>query len=151
MGRGIFLLHQLLRKTAQSPERTRAGTGAACTCMIQCPHLQFHLFTVLSGSPQLSEKHKHTRENCLSPRERPSSDIFPTAHTATQVNASLHVSGNKVCMAHLIPSCLYIHIKYSFRIMLSGSFLIASMMLNNGPLCHILHSAVTLSGFNMLC
>ncbi|XP_026778719.3 dedicator of cytokinesis protein 4b isoform X1 [Pangasianodon hypophthalmus] len=30
------------------------------------------------GSPQLSEKHKHVRENsCLSPRERPCSAVFP--------------------------------------------------------------------------
>ncbi|TRY71348.1 hypothetical protein DNTS_021185 [Danionella cerebrum] len=29
------------------------------------------------GSPQLSDKHKHSRENCLSPRERPCSAIYP--------------------------------------------------------------------------
>uniref|UniRef100_H3CJ97 Dedicator of cytokinesis 4b n=1 Tax=Tetraodon nigroviridis TaxID=99883 RepID=H3CJ97_TETNG len=32
------------------------------------------------GSPQMAEKHKHSRENaCLSPRERPVSAIFPNA------------------------------------------------------------------------
>ncbi|XP_066523017.1 dedicator of cytokinesis protein 4b isoform X3 [Hoplias malabaricus] len=37
------------------------------------------------GSPQLSEKHKHTRENsCLSPRERPCSAIFPNPVDPTQ-------------------------------------------------------------------
>uniref|UniRef100_A0A9J8B9D5 Dedicator of cytokinesis 4b n=1 Tax=Cyprinus carpio carpio TaxID=630221 RepID=A0A9J8B9D5_CYPCA len=29
------------------------------------------------GSPQLSDKRKHSRENCLSPRERPCSAIYP--------------------------------------------------------------------------
>ncbi|KAG9280350.1 dedicator of cytokinesis protein 4-like [Astyanax mexicanus] len=37
------------------------------------------------GSPQLSEKHKHGRENsCLSPRERPCSAIFPNPLDPTQ-------------------------------------------------------------------
>uniref|UniRef100_A0A4W4EBC1 Dedicator of cytokinesis 4b n=1 Tax=Electrophorus electricus TaxID=8005 RepID=A0A4W4EBC1_ELEEL len=40
---------------------------------------------VRAGSPQLSEKHKHVRENsCLSPRERPCSAVFPNALDPTQ-------------------------------------------------------------------
>uniref|UniRef100_A0AAR2LB14 Dedicator of cytokinesis 4b n=1 Tax=Pygocentrus nattereri TaxID=42514 RepID=A0AAR2LB14_PYGNA len=43
--------------------------------------------TELSGSPQLSEKHKHARENsCLSPRERPCSAIFPNPLDPTQLH-----------------------------------------------------------------
>ncbi|TWW64578.1 Dedicator of cytokinesis protein 4 [Takifugu flavidus] len=37
------------------------------------------------GSPQMAEKHKHSRENaCLSPRERPVSAIFPNALDPSQ-------------------------------------------------------------------
>ncbi|XP_077565455.1 dedicator of cytokinesis protein 4b isoform X3 [Stigmatopora nigra] len=37
------------------------------------------------GSPQMAEKHKHSRENaCLSPRERPVSAIFPNPLDPTQ-------------------------------------------------------------------
>ncbi|XP_010894805.2 dedicator of cytokinesis protein 4b isoform X3 [Esox lucius] len=40
------------------------------------------------GSPQLQDKHKHSRENsCLSPRERPVSAIFPTPLDPAQVKA----------------------------------------------------------------
>lgn len=39
------------------------------------------------GSPQMAEKHKHSRENaCLSPRERPVSAIFPNALDPSQVS-----------------------------------------------------------------
>ncbi|XP_073710037.1 dedicator of cytokinesis protein 4b isoform X3 [Misgurnus anguillicaudatus] len=36
------------------------------------------------GSPQLSDKHKHSRENCLSPRERPCSAVYPNPLDPTQ-------------------------------------------------------------------
>uniref|UniRef100_A0A672JAE4 Dedicator of cytokinesis 4b n=1 Tax=Salarias fasciatus TaxID=181472 RepID=A0A672JAE4_SALFA len=40
------------------------------------------------GSPQMAEKHKHSRENaCLSPRERPVSAIFPNPLDPAQVNS----------------------------------------------------------------
>ncbi|KAL7827969.1 hypothetical protein AOLI_G00311210 [Acnodon oligacanthus] len=46
------------------------------------------------GSPQLSEKHKHARENsCLSPRERPCSAIFPNPLDPTQ-RTMPHPSGD---------------------------------------------------------
>uniref|UniRef100_A0A3P8NHI9 Dedicator of cytokinesis protein 4 n=1 Tax=Astatotilapia calliptera TaxID=8154 RepID=A0A3P8NHI9_ASTCA len=39
------------------------------------------------GSPQMAEKHKHSRENaCLSPRERPVSAIFPNPLDPAQVS-----------------------------------------------------------------
>uniref|UniRef100_A0A8C1Z7H7 Dedicator of cytokinesis 4b n=1 Tax=Cyprinus carpio TaxID=7962 RepID=A0A8C1Z7H7_CYPCA len=36
------------------------------------------------GSPQLPDKHKHSRENCLSPRERPCSAIYPNPQDPAQ-------------------------------------------------------------------
>lgn len=45
-----------------------------------------------SGSPQLSEKHKHVRENsCLSPRERPCSAVFPNPLDPTQVDILAYI------------------------------------------------------------
>uniref|UniRef100_A0A672J9T2 Dedicator of cytokinesis 4b n=1 Tax=Salarias fasciatus TaxID=181472 RepID=A0A672J9T2_SALFA len=42
------------------------------------------------GSPQMAEKHKHSRENaCLSPRERPVSAIFPNPLDPAQVREKL--------------------------------------------------------------
>ncbi|XP_061920452.1 dedicator of cytokinesis protein 4b isoform X4 [Entelurus aequoreus] len=44
------------------------------------------------GSPQMAEKHKHSRENaCLSPRERPVSAIFPNPLDPTQRAAPHHI------------------------------------------------------------
>ncbi|XP_053720142.1 dedicator of cytokinesis protein 4b isoform X2 [Synchiropus splendidus] len=46
------------------------------------------------GSPQMAEKHKHSRENaCLSPRERPVSAIFPNPLDPTQ-RAAPHQIGD---------------------------------------------------------
>uniref|UniRef100_A0A671Y949 Dedicator of cytokinesis 4b n=1 Tax=Sparus aurata TaxID=8175 RepID=A0A671Y949_SPAAU len=45
------------------------------------------------GSPQMAEKHKHSRENaCLSPRERPVSAIFPNPLDPAQVSTFTHLS-----------------------------------------------------------
>uniref|UniRef100_A0A669DFT9 Dedicator of cytokinesis 4b n=1 Tax=Oreochromis niloticus TaxID=8128 RepID=A0A669DFT9_ORENI len=44
------------------------------------------------GSPQMAEKHKHSRENaCLSPRERPVSAIFPNPLDPAQVSTHIHL------------------------------------------------------------
>uniref|UniRef100_A0AAQ5X400 Dedicator of cytokinesis 4b n=1 Tax=Amphiprion ocellaris TaxID=80972 RepID=A0AAQ5X400_AMPOC len=44
------------------------------------------------GSPQMAEKHKHSRENaCLSPRERPVSAIFPNPLDPAQVSTHEHI------------------------------------------------------------
>ncbi|XP_019738610.1 dedicator of cytokinesis protein 4b isoform X4 [Hippocampus comes] len=44
------------------------------------------------GSPQMAEKHKHSRENaCLSPRERPVSAIFPNPLDPAQRAAPHHI------------------------------------------------------------
>uniref|UniRef100_A0A8C3AW02 Dedicator of cytokinesis 4b n=1 Tax=Cyclopterus lumpus TaxID=8103 RepID=A0A8C3AW02_CYCLU len=43
------------------------------------------------GSPQMAEKHKHSRENaCLSPRDRPVSAIFPNPMDPAQVDTHTH-------------------------------------------------------------
>uniref|UniRef100_A0A667YBP9 Dedicator of cytokinesis 4b n=1 Tax=Myripristis murdjan TaxID=586833 RepID=A0A667YBP9_9TELE len=44
------------------------------------------------GSPQMADKHKHSRENaCLSPRERPVSAIFPNPLDPAQVSTHTHI------------------------------------------------------------
>uniref|UniRef100_A0A3B4FGU4 Dedicator of cytokinesis protein 4 n=1 Tax=Pundamilia nyererei TaxID=303518 RepID=A0A3B4FGU4_9CICH len=50
------------------------------------------------GSPQMAEKHKHSRENaCLSPRERPVSAIFPNPLDPAQVSTHKYLK----CAIHL--------------------------------------------------
>uniref|UniRef100_A0A3Q3VVY0 Uncharacterized protein n=1 Tax=Mola mola TaxID=94237 RepID=A0A3Q3VVY0_MOLML len=59
------------------------------------------------GSPQMAEKHKHSRENpCLSPRERPVSAIFPNALDPAQV-ISFHTIHLKCAYVLHVVSCWY--------------------------------------------
>ncbi|XP_058841773.1 dedicator of cytokinesis protein 4-like isoform X6 [Acipenser ruthenus] len=49
------------------------------------------------GSPLLSDKHKHSRENfCLSPRERPCSAIYPNPLEAPQRMLAHHIGDNSL-------------------------------------------------------
>uniref|UniRef100_A0A667YBT9 Dedicator of cytokinesis 4b n=1 Tax=Myripristis murdjan TaxID=586833 RepID=A0A667YBT9_9TELE len=60
------------------------------------------------GSPQMADKHKHSRENaCLSPRERPVSAIFPNpldpAQVSTHTHIHTHIHTHEQCL-----SCIFL-------------------------------------------
>uniref|UniRef100_A0A3Q3H1N4 Dedicator of cytokinesis 4b n=1 Tax=Kryptolebias marmoratus TaxID=37003 RepID=A0A3Q3H1N4_KRYMA len=59
------------------------------------------------GSPQMAEKHKHSRENaCLSPRDRPVSAIFPNPLDPAQVGTLNTLPCAHLREGHLIKSTL---------------------------------------------
>uniref|UniRef100_A0A4W3J5Q5 Dedicator of cytokinesis protein 4 n=1 Tax=Callorhinchus milii TaxID=7868 RepID=A0A4W3J5Q5_CALMI len=63
-------------------------------CLLSCIH---------SGSPLLTDKHKHSRENpCLSPRERPCSAIYPVPIEAAQRTLTQQIGDS--CMPRSDPS-----------------------------------------------
>uniref|UniRef100_A0A674EHN6 Dedicator of cytokinesis protein 4 n=1 Tax=Salmo trutta TaxID=8032 RepID=A0A674EHN6_SALTR len=61
------------------------------------------------GSPQLQDKHKHSRENsCLSSRERPVSAIYPNPLDPAQVNTDKQI--NRQMIDACLSICLYTNI-----------------------------------------
>lgn len=55
------------------------------------------------GSPQLQDKHKHSRENsCLSSRERPVSAIYPNPLDPAQVNTHKQINRQSIAIIPFI-------------------------------------------------
>uniref|UniRef100_A0A8B9LRX6 Dedicator of cytokinesis protein 4 n=1 Tax=Astyanax mexicanus TaxID=7994 RepID=A0A8B9LRX6_ASTMX len=76
----FFFFYLLLLRPQPSPSTSSLSSNHSAS-----PNVTSSAPSSARGSPQLSEKHKHGRENsCLSPRERPCSAIFPNPLDPTQ-------------------------------------------------------------------
>lgn len=104
----------------------KTGNAAQSGGVIAMCHVHEHiewlfflpLFIYFSGSPQLSEKHKHVRENsCLSPRERPCSAVFPNPLDPTQVNLLYNKYLQLFSAAKYLLQNLELHIAYDENIL----------------------------------